>query len=94
MLFLVIRTPMKAGETPTMPMAQHSSTRIFQISLAILTLSASFFPAAERSSSKARSISGLSGFLPWAPLLAYQRAKGMPRWHSAGSTGRTWRGKR
>jgi hypothetical protein len=26
-VFLTTRTPMKAGETPTVPIAQHSSTR-------------------------------------------------------------------
>jgi len=93
---IVLRDPHahEGGRHATIPMAQHSSTRIFQMSLAILTRSASFLPDADRRSSKAFSISGLSGFFPCWPLLAYQRAKGIPRWHSAGSTGRTWRGKR
>jgi len=69
---------MNAGERPTVPMTQHSSTRIFQISCAILTRSGCFFPEAERYSSKARSIFRVVRLLALRAVRGIPAAKGMP----------------
>ena len=94
MLFFTMRTPMNAGDCPTVPMLHVCSTMIFQISLPALTRSSSFMPNALRKRSNAFSISGSSGFLPDCPFDAYHLAKAMPMCASAASTGSAWRGNR
>src|SRR3954451_14363063 len=61
-VFFTIRTPMTAGDSPTVPIEYVSSIRIFQISLAELTRSASERPQAARYRSSAFSICASSGF--------------------------------
>ncbi|MCD6030666.1 MAG: hypothetical protein K0S78_2840 [Thermomicrobiales bacterium] len=48
MVFLTMRIPITAGETPTVPMLKTLSTMIFQISWAVALASSVPWPPAER----------------------------------------------
>src|SRR5436305_15095112 len=77
-LFFTTRTPITAGDSPTVPMVYVSSVRIFQISWAVLFRCASSWPPAARNSSSTFSICGSSGFGPVWPFEAYHFAKAGP----------------
>src|SRR5687768_17451382 len=47
-VFLTMRIPITAGDTPTVPMLKTLSTMIFQISWAVLSLSSLVWPPADR----------------------------------------------
>src|SRR3954447_20562479 len=69
-VFFTIRTPITAGDSPTVPIEYASSTSSFQISLAVLIRSASACAKAPRNMSSAFTICGSSGLVPWLPPLA------------------------
>ncbi len=70
---LASRTPRNAGESPTTPIDHCSSTRIFEISWAVLFRSASFWTRPAVNSWMAFRSCGSAGFRPSLPPLANHR---------------------